>query len=158
MPIPADPARQLLPPSPTGPADRAHPLPPPGLTGPAHRTSAVPLASPTGGTRPLPTPLSPAGPAHRTRRLPPSGLTARTRRLLPPGLTGLAALACAACCAIPLLLTAGVLSGATWAVAVSWLPGTAAALTALAAAAWWRTTHNPHRARCTGGTCSCATP
>ena len=131
MPIPTDPARQLLPPSPTGSTDRARPLPPPSGSD---------------------------DPAHHTRRLLPPGrarLAARARRLLPPGLTGLAALACAACCAIPLLLTAGVLSGATWAATVSWLPGTAAVLTVLAVAAWWRTTR---KRRCTGGTCSCANP
>ncbi|MGW4941841.1 hypothetical protein ACWEOZ_09655 [Actinoplanes sp. NPDC004185] len=130
MPTPTDPARQLLP-SPTAPADRAHPSPAP----------------------------SPAA-ADRTRVPLPglSRLAARVRRLLPPGLTGLAALACAACCAIPLLLTAGVLSGATWAVAVSWMPGIAAVLTVLAVAAWWRTTRQRHRSGCAGGACSCATP
>ena len=97
----------------------------------------------------------PADPARRLLPAGPTGPAHRTRRLLPSGLTGLAALACAACCAIPLLLTAGVLTGATWAVAVSWLPGTAAVLTALAAAAWWRTTKSRH---CAGGTCSCTTP
>lgn len=61
----------------------------------------------------------------------------RARRMLPSGLTGLAALACAACCAIPLLLGAGVLSGAGWAAAGAWMPGVAVATAALAGLAWW---------------------
>jgi small multidrug resistance family-3 protein len=54
------------------------------------------------------------------------------RRILPAGLASLAGLACAACCAVPLLLGAGVLSGAGWAVAGAWMPGIAVALAALA--------------------------
>lgn len=38
------------------------------------------------------------------------------RRLLPSGLGGLTGLACALCCAIPLLLAAGILGGAGWGV------------------------------------------
>jgi mercuric ion transport protein len=74
---------------------------------------------------------------------------------LPSGLTGLAGIACAACCAIPLLLAAGVLSGAGWALATAWLPGIAVVLTALAAAAWW-TARRSHRTGCGGGSCGCA--
>jgi hypothetical protein len=50
-------------------------------------------------------------------------LADRVRRLLPSGLTGLTAIACAACCVVPLLLGAGVLSGAGWAATGSWMPG-----------------------------------
>ena len=71
------------------------------------------------------------------------------RRWVPTGLAGLAGTACLATCAIPLLLTAGVLSGAGWAVTGQWMPGIAVALTGLAALAWWRTTR--HRARPTAG-------
>ncbi|HWG99599.1 MAG TPA: hypothetical protein VNV66_09800 [Pilimelia sp.] len=81
----------------------------------------------------------------------------RIRRLLPPGLTGLAGVACAACCAIPLLLAAGVLSGAGWAAAGSWLPGVAVVLAAVAGTAWWWTHRRRHRAGCTGGACACRT-
>jgi len=80
----------------------------------------------------------------------------RVRRVLPSSLTGLAGLACAACCAIPVLLAAGVLSGAGWAAAGAWLPGVAVALTALAGGAWWWTLRRRHRAGCTGGSgCTC---
>ena len=79
------------------------------------------------------------------------------RQLLSTGLTGLAGTACLACCAIPLLLAAGVLSGAGWAIAGQWMPGIALSLIALAALAWWRTTgHRTHRIGCVGGeNCSC---
>jgi hypothetical protein len=72
--------------------------------------------------------------------------------------TGLAGTACVACCAIPLLLAAGVLSGAGWAIAGQWMPGIAPSLVALAALAWWRTTtrRHPHRSGCAGSEgCSC---
>jgi len=79
------------------------------------------------------------------------------RRLMSVGLTGLAGTACLACCAIPLLLAAGVLSGAGWAIAGQWMPGIAISLVALAALAWWRTTRRrTHRSDCAGsGNCSC---
>ena len=79
----------------------------------------------------------------------------RPGRLLPSGLTGLAGVACAACCVLPLLLTAGMLSGAGWAVA--WMPGIAAGLAATAAAAWWWTGRRRHRSGCSGGNCACGT-
>ena len=44
------------------------------------------------------------------------------RRVLSAGLTGLAGTACLACCAVPALLAAGVLSGAGWAIAGRWMP------------------------------------
>jgi mercuric ion transport protein len=77
-------------------------------------------------------------------------LADRARRMLPASLTGLAGLAYAACCAIPLLLTAGVLSGAGWAAAGSWLPGIALALAALAGVSWWWARRRRHRHGCAG--------
>jgi protein-S-isoprenylcysteine O-methyltransferase Ste14 len=84
-------------------------------------------------------------------------LVDRTRKLLPSSLASLAGVACAACCVIPLLLGAGVLSDAGWAVAGSWMPGVAVVLAALAGAAWWWTSRRRHRAGCAGGNCSCGT-
>ena len=55
----------------------------------------------------------------------------------------LAGTACLACCTIPLLLAAGVLTGAGWALAGQWMPGVALSLVALAALAWWRTARKP---------------
>ena len=69
---------------------------------------------------------------------------------------GLAALPCAACCAIPLLITAGVLTGAGAAVLERTLLAISAGL-AVAALGMWR----PHRRRqrqrtaAGGGTCGC---
>ncbi|BCJ47532.1 hypothetical protein GCM10010168_18900 [Actinoplanes ianthinogenes] len=71
-------------------------------------------------------------------------------------LTGLAGLACAACCVIPMLLAAGVVSGAGWAVAVDWMPGVAVALAAAAGGAWWWASRRRHRTGCGGGDCACA--
>jgi hypothetical protein len=72
---------------------------------------------------------------------------------LPSTFAGLAGLACAACCAIPVLLTVGVLAGAGWAVAVSWMPGVAVLLAALTGAAWWCSSRRHHRGGCAGGDC-----
>lgn len=69
-------------------------------------------------------------------------------------MSGLAGAACVACCAIPLLLTVGVLGGAGWVATGRVMPGIALGLIAVAAAAWWWTFR--HRARgCAGGDCSC---
>jgi mercuric ion transport protein len=82
----------------------------------------------------------------------------RARRVLPSGLASLAGLACAACCAIPLLLAAGVISGAGWAAAGAWMPGIAVALAALASGAWWWVRRRRHHSGCAGGaSCACAT-
>jgi hypothetical protein len=89
--------------------------------------------------------------ADRKRRLLPFGLTGLT------GLTGLAGIACAACCIVPLLLAAGVLSGAGWAAIGSWMPGIAVALAAAAGGAWW-VSRRRHSAGCAGGSCACGTP
>jgi mercuric ion transport protein len=85
-------------------------------------------------------------------------LADRVRGLLPSSLAGLAGVACAACCALPLLLGAGVLSGAGWAAAGDWMPGIAVLLAALAGTAWWWTSRRRHRAGCAGGNCACGTP
>jgi mercuric ion transport protein len=80
------------------------------------------------------------------------------RRALPTGLGGLAGLACALCCAIPMLLAAGVLGGAGWALLGRLLPGIAVALVAAAALAWWWAgRRRGHGGGCAGGNCSCAT-
>ncbi|MFF5363732.1 hypothetical protein ACFY4I_30785 [Streptomyces scabiei] len=54
----------------------------------------------------------------------------------PKALGGLAALACVACCALPVLITAGVV-GAGAGVVVGWLPALAVVLAVLAAGTWW---------------------
>ncbi|MEU3518307.1 hypothetical protein ABZ770_24000 [Streptomyces sp. NPDC006654] len=54
----------------------------------------------------------------------------------PKALGGLAALACVACCALPVLITAGVV-GTGAGVVVSWLPAIAVILAVLAAGTWW---------------------
>ncbi|KUM71548.1 hypothetical protein AB0937_11990 [Streptomyces sp. NPDC047880] len=54
----------------------------------------------------------------------------------PKALGGLAALACVACCALPVLITAGVV-GAGAGVVVGWLPALAVVLAVLAAGIWW---------------------
>jgi mercuric ion transport protein len=79
-------------------------------------------------------------------------LADRVRRVLPSGLAGLAGLARAACCAIPLLLAAGAVSGAGWVMAGAWMPGIAVTLAAFAGAAWWRARRRRHRADCACGT------
>ena len=84
-------------------------------------------------------------------------MTTILRRILPGSLGGLTGLACALCCTIPLLLTAGILGGAGWAVLGEILPGIALALAALTALAWWWTKRRTaHAAGCAGGTCSCS--
>ena len=81
----------------------------------------------------------------------------RLRRLLPGSLGGLTGLACALCCAIPLLLAAGILGGAGWAWFGQVLPGIAVALAALTALAfWWARRRTAHAAGCAGGACSCS--
>ena len=81
------------------------------------------------------------------------------RRLLPSSLGGLTGLACALCCAIPLLPAAGLLGGAGWAFLGQILPGIALALAALTALAFWwaRRPRSAHATGCVGGNCSCTT-
>lgn len=79
------------------------------------------------------------------------------RRQLPSSLTGLTGLACALCCAIPLLLAAGILGGAGWAYVGQILPGITLALAALTGLAfWWLRRRPAHTSGCSGGNCSCA--
>ncbi|MFI2761710.1 hypothetical protein ACH5A3_23000 [Streptomyces echinatus] len=54
----------------------------------------------------------------------------------PKALGGLAALACVACCALPVLITAEVVGAGAGAV-VGWLPALAVVLAVLAAGTWW---------------------
>ncbi|GIE36665.1 hypothetical protein Ait01nite_097100 [Actinoplanes italicus] len=79
-------------------------------------------------------------------------------RIFRSGLAGPAGAACAACCLIPVLLAAGMLSGAGWAAAGAWMPGIAIVLAVSAGAAWWWTSRRRHRNGCAGGTCVCSTP
>jgi drug/metabolite transporter (DMT)-like permease len=77
-------------------------------------------------------------------------------------LGALAALACAACCALPFLIAAGLLTGAGAAIAQNVLLGTAGLMVAAAGGAWWL-----HRRRsagkaaaaggsgCASGNCAC---
>ena len=81
----------------------------------------------------------------------------RTRRRLPTALAGLGAVACVACCALPLLLAAGALSGAGWVITGRWLPAVAGLLIASAAVLWWTFRRRRHQQGCSGGAgCSCA--
>ncbi|MET9694676.1 hypothetical protein ABZY81_40825 [Streptomyces sp. NPDC006514] len=57
-------------------------------------------------------------------------------RRAPKTLGGLAALACVACCALPVLITAGVVGAGAGAV-VGWLPALAVVLAVLAVGTWW---------------------
>jgi mercuric ion transport protein len=78
------------------------------------------------------------------------------RKFLPTSLAGLAGVACAACCVLPFLLAAGVISGAGWAAAGHWMPGVAVTLTALAGVTWWWAARRRHRAGCSGTpSCGC---
>jgi mercuric ion transport protein len=80
-------------------------------------------------------------------------VTGLLRRILPTGLGSLAGPACAACCAIPLLLAAGVLGGTGWA-AGRYLRSVG--LAAGAGLAWWWTRRRRiHTSGCTGGECAC---
>lgn len=81
----------------------------------------------------------------------------RLRRMLPAGLGSLAGVACAACCAIPLLLAAGALGGSGWAAAGRLMPGVAVCLATLAGLAWWWGYRRRTRATgCGSGGCTCS--
>lgn len=67
----------------------------------------------------------------------------------PKALAGLGAMACVACCALPVLITAGILSTGAG-VVVGWLPALAIILAVLAAGTWW------FGQRRRSGPCSCA--
>jgi mercuric ion transport protein len=75
---------------------------------------------------------------------------------------GLAALACAACCALPVLIAAGVLTGAGAALTENILLAISGILMAVAAGMWWL--HRRRSARkaaavgaggCASGNCNC---
>lgn len=78
------------------------------------------------------------------------------RRLLPSSLTGIAGLACALCCAIPILIAAGVLGGTAWASLGQVMPSIAVILAVLAGGAWWwASRRRSHQTGCADGGCSC---
>jgi mercuric ion transport protein len=79
-------------------------------------------------SQPLPSPTHTGHQAPVTDNTPP-------RRSKVTG--GLAALACAACCALPVLIAAGVLTGAGAAILEKTLLAVAAGLAALALGMWW---------------------
>ena len=69
----------------------------------------------------------------------------RTRGRLPTTLVGLGAVACVACCALPLLLAASALSGASSVITGRWLPAVAGLLIASVAALWWTVHRRVHQ-------------
>ena len=103
-------------------------------------------------SQPLPSPTTTGHPAPGIDNAPP-------RRSKVTG--GLAALACAACCALPVLIAAGVLTGAGAATLEKTLLAVAAGLAALAMGMWWlhwrRTAQRAAAsgAGCGGSGCGC---
>lgn len=71
---------------------------------------------------------------HHPHRTPPIDNAPPTRSKVTGGL---AVLACAACCAVPLLIAAGVLTGAGAAILEQTLLAVAAGLVAFALGMWW---------------------
>lgn len=71
----------------------------------------------------------------------------RVRTAVPAGLAALGIAGCVLCCALPLLLTAGVVTGSAAAFLADRVPPAAVGLLAVAAFGWWA-----FRGRCT----SCA--
>ena len=68
----------------------------------------------------------------------------------------LAALACAACCALPLLIAAGVLTGAGAAILERTVLAVAAGLAALALGMWWlHRRRTARRMAAAGAACGC---
>jgi len=71
----------------------------------------------------------------------------------------LAALACAACCALPFLIAAGLLTGAGAAVMEKTLLAVSAGLVAAALGMWWlhrrRSARRAAAAGCADGNCNC---
>jgi mercuric ion transport protein len=75
------------------------------------------------------------------------------QRVLPSGLGGLAGLACALCCVVPVLIGAGVLGGAGWVAFGRVVPGIAVALVGVAGLSWWALRR---RHVCAGPGCDCS--
>jgi len=71
----------------------------------------------------------------------------------------LAALACAACCALPLLITAGIITGVGAAILEQSLLAVAAGLIVIALAMWWlhrrRSARRAAAAAAAGASCGC---
>ena len=99
-------------------------------------------------SRPLPSPTGTAHPAPVVvDHMPP-----RRSKVA----VSLAALACAACCALPVLITAGVLTGAGAAILEQALLAVAAGLAALALGMWWlHRRRSARRAAATDAGCGC---
>ena len=76
------------------------------------------------------------------------------QRVLPSGLGGLAGLACALCCVVPVLIGAGALGGAGWVAFGRVLPGIAVALVGVAGLNWWALRRRRHV--CAGPGCDCS--
>jgi mercuric ion transport protein len=71
----------------------------------------------------------------------------------------LAALACAACCAIPLLIAAGILTGTGAALLQNTLIAVAAGLFVAALGMWWlHRRRSARRAAAAGASCGCGGP
>ena len=81
---------------------------------------------------------------------------ATSGRATSKALAGIAGLACLACCLIPILLTAGVISGAAWITLGRWMP--TIALAAAAAGLFWVTAHRRRRPAGCGTDCRCDWP
>ncbi|GAA3788298.1 hypothetical protein GCM10022226_03630 [Sphaerisporangium flaviroseum] len=83
----------------------------------------------------------------------------RRRRLLPAGVTGLAALACAACCVLPVLLAAGVIGGAGAVALTNIMPMVALGLAGVTVLIWglaWFLRSRRRVTGCAGGDgCGC---
>jgi mercuric ion transport protein len=71
-------------------------------------------------------------------------------------MAGLAALACAACCALPFLIAAGVLTGAGAALAQNVLLAVAGVLIAAAGLVWWLQHRRTARLAAAAGASGCA--
>ena len=98
-------------------------------------------------SQPLPSPI-------------PTGYQAPVAETEPPRRSkvtgGLAVLACAACCALPVLIAAGVLTGAGAAILEKTLLAVAAGLAALALGMWWlHRRRSAQRAAASGAGCGC---
>jgi len=76
------------------------------------------------------------------------------QRVLPSGLGGLAGLACALCCVVPVLIGAGALGGAGWVAFGRVLPGIAVALVGAAGLSWWALRRRRHVYEGPGWDCS----